>query len=56
MGLSPSSDRLVQKIINDTVRHLYQGYCRQRRQSRREIPTDPYRVEKLLPPYGEEAL
>ncbi|MGD0999478.1 MAG: hypothetical protein ABSA67_02160 [Candidatus Brocadiia bacterium] len=55
LNLRNRSDRLVQKIINDTVHDLYQGYCREWRQSGREIPTDPYRVEQLLPPYEDEA-
>jgi hypothetical protein len=40
-------DRLVQKVFNDTVHHLYDEYRSLWLRAKREIPADPERIRKL---------
>jgi len=40
-------DRLVQKVVNDTIHVLHDGYRRQWDRSNREVATDPDELEKL---------
>ena len=40
-------DRLVQKVVNDTIHVLYEGYRQEWDRSSREIATDPDELEKL---------
>jgi len=41
------TDRLVQKVFNDTVHHLHQEYRRLWNRANHELPTDPKLVEVL---------
>ena len=48
--------RLVQKVVNDTIHYVYQGYERRWKRTNREVLTDPREMARLVPAANDMGL
>jgi DNA-directed RNA polymerase specialized sigma24 family protein len=56
IDLQKRSERLVQKIVNDTIHYLYVGYRREWEHAQREAATVPDMLETLMSPVDDSRL